>query len=406
MGLEELEPVGRPIRVLQSFPHKIGADRICDTAWHQAAGVARAGGDVLVMPAAVHRQLPSPIRVQPTLARGRWRVPVRPLGRMRALKLHDRLVAHALPALAGRIDLVHAWPLGARETLRSARRLGIPTVLERPNAHTRFAYEVVREECERLGVTLPPDHEHAYNEAILRREEEEYALADWLLCPSEFVVQTFLDQGVPREKLVRHLYGYDDNLFQPPDPAPRTHDGRHLKVLFVGVCAVRKGLHFALEAWLNSPASETGSFLIAGEFLPAYEEKLARMLAHPSVHPLGHRTDVPELMRSSDAVVLPSIEEGFGLVCVEALASGCIPLVSDACTETCVHGENALVHHVADVHALGGHFTALSSDVNLFRRLRTGALRTAPAYTWTAAGTRLLDVYRDVIARRSGRRAA
>ena len=33
-----------------------------------------------------------------------------------------------------------------------ARQLGIPTVLERPNAHTRFAYEVVRDECERLGV--------------------------------------------------------------------------------------------------------------------------------------------------------------------------------------------------------------------------------------------------------------
>jgi glycosyltransferase involved in cell wall biosynthesis len=401
-----MAPGGRPIRILQSFPHKIGADRICDTAWHQAAGVARAGGDVLVMPAAVHRKLPPPIRVEPTLARGRWRIPVRPLGRMRALKLHDRLVARALPGLADRIDVIHAWPLGALETLRTARRLGIPTVLERPNAHTRFAYEVVRDECERLGVTLPPDHEHAYNEAILLREEEEYALADWLLCPSEFVVQTFADKGVPREKLARHVYGYDGNLFQPPDPPQTDRDGRDLNVLFVGVCAVRKGLHFALEAWLNSPASATGSFLIAGEFLPAYEEKLAGMLAHPSVHPLGHRTDVPELMRSSDAVVLPSIEEGFGLVCVEALASGCVPLVSDACTETCVHGKNALVHRVADVKALIEHFTALSSDADLFRRLQAGALRTAPEYTWTAAGRRLLNVYRDVVACRPTRRAA
>ena len=30
----------RPIRVLQSFPHRIGAARICTTAWHQAEGVA------------------------------------------------------------------------------------------------------------------------------------------------------------------------------------------------------------------------------------------------------------------------------------------------------------------------------------------------------------------------------
>ncbi len=396
---------GDPIRVLQSFPHKIGAERICDTAWHQAAGVARAGGDVLVMPAAVHRKLPPPIRVEPTLARGRWRVPVRPLGRLRALRLHDRLVARTLPRLADRIDLVHTWPLGALETLRAARRLSIPTVLERPNAHTRFAYEVVREECERLGVALPPNHEHAYNEAILRREEQEYGLADWLLCPSDFVVQTFVDQRVERARLARHVYGYDDRLFYP-EPAQPERTRRGLTVLFVGVCAVRKGLHFGLEAWLSSPASSTGSLLIAGEFLPAYEAKLADELAHPSVHPLGHRTDVPDLMRTSDVLVLPSIEEGFGLVCVEALASGAIPLVSDACTEVCVDGQNALVHRVGDVKALAAQFTALSADRCLLERLRAGCLRTAPDYTWTAAGARLLDVYGDVVGRRSSREAA
>ena len=75
-------------------------------------------------------------------------------------------------------------------------------------------------------------------------------------------------------------------------------------MLFVGVCAVRKGLHFALEAWLQSPASATGTFMIAGEFLPAYREKLAPMLAHRSVKVLGHRNDVPELMRQSDILVL------------------------------------------------------------------------------------------------------
>ena len=86
------------------------------------------------------------------------------------------------------------------------------------------------------------------------------------------------------------------------------------------------------------------------------------MLAHPSVEVLGHRDDVPELMRQSDVFVLPSIEEGFGLVCTEAMASGCVPLVSDACTEVCGTSENALVHHVGDVEALDGAFTALHED--------------------------------------------
>jgi glycosyltransferase involved in cell wall biosynthesis len=385
-----------PIRVLQSFPHKIGASRICTTAWYQAAGAAEAGADVLVMPGAVQRPLPAAVRVRPTLARGKLRVPYRALGRMRALQLHDRIVARALPSLADRIDIIHAWPMGARETLRTARRLGIPTVLERPNAHTRFAYEAVRDECERLGVTLPADHEHAYNAAILRLEEEEYALADRLLCPSEFVRQTFVDEGFAAERLVRHRYGYDDARFHPPG---RSRDGGPgFTLLFVGVCAVRKGVHFALEAWLRSPASRTGRFLIAGEFLPEYADRLADMLAHPSVEVLGHRSDVPALMHQADALVLPSIEEGSALVCSEALASGCVPLVSDASGSVCEHGVSGLVHHVADVDALTAHLTALHEDPALLESLRDGCLRMAPSYTWAKAGERLVEVYEEVVA--------
>ena len=168
-------------------------------------------------------------------------------------------------------------------------------------------------------------------------------------------------------------------------------------MISVGVCAVRKGLHYALEAWLRSPASKDGTFLIAGEFLPAYQEKLASMLAHPSVKVLGHRNDVPDLLRKSDILVLPSIEEGFGLVIAEAMASGCVPLASDACTEICSHMKTGLMHHVGDIDALTEHITMLHEDRGLLQRLRAESLRTAPEITWTAAGRVLLDVYRDTI---------
>jgi D-inositol-3-phosphate glycosyltransferase len=389
-----MERDSRPVRVLQSFPHRIGAARICQTAWYQAAGTAAAGAELLVMPGSVHRELPAGIRVRPTLARGRFRIPYRTLGRVRALKLHDRLVANSLSGLRGQIDVVHAWPLGALETLKTARRLGIPTVLERPNAHTRFAYEVVRAESERLGVTLPPDHEHAFNREILAREEAEYAAADLLLCPSDFVARTFVDEGFPADRLVRHFYGYDPSRFTA---APAIRPGRDgLTVLFVGVCAVRKGVHFGLEAWLRSPASRRGRFLIAGEFLPEYEAKLAPLLEHPSVEVLGHRSDVPELMAAADALVLPSLEEGSALVCGEALASGAALLVSDASTAVSRHGENALVHSAGDVETLARQFTALDADPELLARLRAGAAESAPRYTWDRAGEHLVELYEHV----------
>jgi len=383
------------VRVLYSFPLRLGAGRICTTAWYQINGLAEAGAEVLVFPASIGRPAAPNVTVSPTLARGKLRLPYRIVGAMRAGALHDHIVARRIQKLVGKIDIIHTWPLGALETLKTAARLRIPTVLERCNAHTGFAMDVVQKECERLGVSLPPDHEHAYNAEKLHKEEEEYRLATRLLCPSEFVVKTFVDKGYPREQLARHIYGYDERVYYPSNE-PRDPK-RGLTMISVGVCAVRKGLHYALEAWLRSPASKEGTFLIAGEFLPAYQEKLASMLAHPSVKVLGHRKDVPELMRKSDILVLPSIEEGFGLVITEAMGSGCVPLASDACTEICSHMKTGLVHHVGDVEALTQHGTMLHENRALLERLRAAGLEAAPGVTWTAAGRILLKAYRETI---------
>jgi glycosyltransferase involved in cell wall biosynthesis len=401
MGPETMSSRTEHVCVLYSFPLRLGADRICTTAWYQIDGLVKAGVEVLVVPASICRPVSSGVSVSPTLERGSLRLPYRIVGGMRAGSIHDRIVARRLKKLVGKIDIIHTWPLGALETLKSATSLGIPTVLERCNAHTGFAMDVVEKECERLGVNLPPDHEHAYNAEKLHKEEEEYKLATRILCPSEFVVKTFLDKGYPREQLVRHIYGYDEKVYYPSDE-PRDPK-RALTMISVGVCAVRKGLHYALDAWLRSPASKDGTFLIAGEFLPAYREKLAPMLAHPSVKVLGHRNDVAELVRRSDILVRPSIEEGFGLVITEAMASGCVPLASEACTEICDHMKTGLMHRVGDVGSLTQHITMLHEDRALLGRLRSAGLEASRGVTWTAAGRILLNAYRETIAaHRSG----
>jgi glycosyltransferase involved in cell wall biosynthesis len=278
-------------------------------------------------------------------------------------------------------------------TLQTAKRLGIPTFLERPNAHTRFAMEVVRDECRRLGITMPTWHEHAYNENSLRQEEAEYALADQLLCPSDFVVRTFSDRGFPAGKLARHQYGFDETVYFPG--SQNAGAGRGLTMLFAGGCAPRKGLHYALEAWLKSSARDTGTFLIAGDFIPGYAELLSAQLAHPSVKRLGHRTEIGELMRQSDLLVLPTIEEGSALVTFEARGCGCVLLVSDASGAVCRHEENALVHPARDVAALTEHINRLDHDRALLSRLRKASLATTHEITWDMAGRRLLEVYQS-----------
>jgi glycosyltransferase involved in cell wall biosynthesis len=322
---------------------------------------------------------------------------------MRAFALHDHIVSRRIKKLVGQIDIIHAWPLGSLRTLKVAARLGIPTVLERPNAHTRYFYEVAQKECERLGIELPPCHEHAYNPEVLKIEEQEYALASRLLCPSNFVARTFLENGFAQDKLARHRYGFNEKVFFANRELPQ-RGGPGLAVLFVGGAVPIKGLHFALEAWLQSSACKNGQFRIAGQFVSAYAEFLSPLLSHPSIRVLGHRTDVSELMRKSDVLVLPSLEEGSALVTYEARGSGCVLLVSDAAGAVCRHMENALVHHAGDVEALTHDFSVLNDDRALLERLRTASLSTLHEITWTAAGERLLSVYRETIDAHSNRK--
>jgi glycosyltransferase involved in cell wall biosynthesis len=382
------------MRVLYSFPHKLGADRICYTAWQQVRGLAAAGAEVLAMPGVLHRPLPDSVRVEPTLARGKFRIPYKLLGRMNSCRLHDWIVARRLEAIKDRIDIVHCWPLGSLETLKTAKCLGIPTVLERPNAHTRFCYEAVAAECRRIGVSTP-HHDYEPDAKVLDREEQEFDMAFRLLCPSEFTAQSFFEMGFASEKLLRHTYGFDERTFAP-SLVPKTKANR-FTALFVGVDAVRKGLHYALGAWLSSAGSQAGTFLIAGELTAEYKKRFAEELSHHSVALLGHRTDVPDLMRDADVLLMPSIEEGFGLVCVEALGSGCVPLVSRACTEVCYHMHNSLVHSIGDTQTLTQHISLLYEDRSLLRKLRETCIQERMNYTWAAAGRKLLAAYQTAI---------
>ncbi len=191
------------VRVLYSFPHKLGADRICYTAWQQVNGLSAAGAQVMVHAGVLQRPVPPEVQVRTTLARGKVRIPYKLLGTMNALALHDYIVSRRLEKLRDKIDIIHTWPDAALRTLKVAAQLGIPTVLERPNAHTRYAYESVQCEASRIGVVLPPTDEYAFKEDILEREETEYRLVDFLLCPSDFTIKTFVEQGLSPDQLLK-----------------------------------------------------------------------------------------------------------------------------------------------------------------------------------------------------------
>jgi glycosyltransferase involved in cell wall biosynthesis len=106
--------------------------------------------------------------------------------------------------------------------------------------------------------------------------------------------------------------------------------------------------------------------------------------------------DLPALYAGARAFVLPSRYEGFGLPCLEAMATG-TPVVAAnraALPETC--GEAALLIDPDDQFALARAVSAAAGQEELRDRLRDAGLRRAALFTWERAARAAHDLLRGL----------
>jgi glycosyltransferase involved in cell wall biosynthesis len=385
--------------LLYSFSQRFGLPGIGTTAWHQVSELVRRGVRVTLMCGSCEREVPGIHRVVETMRFAGLPLSYRMLGHDRAFRLHDSKVAREVlqqaRRLGNRYDVVHCWPLGSLATLRAARSAGTATVLERPNTHTAFAYEVVAAEHAKLGLPLTGANTHAPSAERLRIEEAEYQSADLLACPSDFVAGTFLARGVDAVRIGRHQYGFDPKKFSH-GPIERS-SGRTFRVVFVGRCEPRKGLHYALEAWHRAGGASLGEFVICGAYVAGYRDVLKKWLEGANVVERGYVADVGADMRNADVLILPSIEEGSALVTYEARASGCVLLVSDAAGAKLVDGQHGFVHRAGDVAQLAAQLEALARDRVMVQRMRAASVADLESLTWSAAAHLQQTLYRRAI---------
>jgi glycosyltransferase involved in cell wall biosynthesis len=143
-----------------------------------------------------------------------------------------------------------------------------------------------------------------------------------------------------------------------------------------------KGLLELAEAALALASDVRLHVLINGATLASDRTGIADELdRHPVVarlgarwHRLGHREDVPRLLRAADVFVLPTYREGLPRSVIEAMAAGLPVIASDipACRELVRAGETGLLVPPRDASALQGAISSLLNDAA--RRTRMGAL--------------------------------
>ncbi|WP_334142539.1 glycosyltransferase family 4 protein [Rhabdothermincola sp.] len=268
-----------------------------------------------------------------------------------------------------------------------ARRRGALVVCDVRAAHPRAMHRHVTEVLRRRGVRYePPDA------GIVGRMEREFGLSDVLVCNSEYTRRSFLAEGFDPARVVAVPLGCDVERFRPADRRPE-----QFTVLFVGRDSYRKGLLDLLEAARALPRGTR--LLVAGEIDSTSRGVLVGLGIEVEVLGGVGADEMAVLYHRASVLALPSLSEAFGMVVLEAMASGVPVVISDqvGAGDVVTDGVDGFVVPVGDTEALAERLLALSRDRVLVEAMSRHARRAAEGNTWDHYGERLVQAYREVV---------
>jgi len=301
--------------------------------------------------------------------------------------------------LCGRydFDLVHShdWLVaGTAEPL--ARELGVPWLV------TVHATEFGRHQG--WVDKHPQSHIHAVERSMVRNADHVITCSNYM---RGHVASTF---GVTPRRISVVPNGIDPSDLEHVASDLGELRGRYAEpdqrlVLLVGRLVYEKGFHLALDA-LAGAIRKFGDvrFVVAGTGTAEAELKRQarrlRLMRHGTF--LGWVGDdmLHSLYRIADLCVVPSIYEPFGLVALEAMASGCLTIVADTGgLREVVPGDGRVGRRFRsrDAESLGSILEDVLADDDTRERVVSEAREHVLKFDWETVALETQRIYRELV---------
>ena len=173
-------------------------------------------------------------------------------------------------------------------------------------------------------------------------------------------------------------------------------------LLQLGTVQPRKNYVTSLRALARIPLGQRMPLIVAGAFGWQYDavvETVRELDLRGWVRFVGYAgmTDLPALYQMAQAVLFPSLDEGFGLPVLEAFAAGTPVVASNAGAIPEVAGDAALLSAPEDAEALADNVLRLMTDRQLRERQVAAGRARAALYTWSASAAAHRDAYESAL---------
>jgi glycosyltransferase involved in cell wall biosynthesis len=289
----------------------------------------------------------------------------------------------------------YAYEDCAEQFFLAARELGLRRAYDLPIAYWATTQRLLREEAGRYPDWEPTLGGTRDSEEKLARKSRELALAELVVCPSRFVMESLPEEiravkpcivtpfGSPMVDVDKNLS--DDQISRP------------LRVLFAGAMTQRKGLA-DLFAAMKLIKSQSIELVVMGSTLcpiDGYRQRYANFIYEPT----RPHSEVLRLMQTCDVFVLPSIVEGRALVQQEAMACG-LPLMATknaGADDLIIEGETGFLLPIRSPEKIAEKIDWCATNRSRLGGMGIAAQKRARELTWRSYGETVVGAIRGLL---------
>ena len=286
-------------------------------------------------------------------------------------------------------DIFHGWRGHSKLAAMKAKRLGAKIITVNASSHPISQNKILIDEYKKLGIKLKPYTKRQLKEAI-----EELNFADYVEVPSDFVYNSFIENGYPKKKLIKIPFGIDYEKYS----YNKSKKDKRFRAIFVGSVNIRKGIHYLLQAW-DELKLKDAELIICGRVWEDAKEIVKKYENNDTIKFLGFKKPQKWYERS-DVFVFPTIEEGSALVTYEAMACG-LPLITTYNSGTIAKDKKeALLIPLGDNEKLKESILFMYNNRDKCKKMGLAARKTVEKYSWNNYGENVFNAYEKILSKK------